>query len=161
MYSWSSWRTLVPLLGGVLVLVGWAVYSYSGIISKPMIPLVVFNDRTAAISYFGNLVHGLAVRRTFTIDPTLELTNIAAIRPLVLSPTLLSSSTQLLASYIRTRPPPPMSPLRPLNSNNRSLNRKNPSHKTLQFHRLAPLHLRINRTQPSQSIFNCVRLDHP
>ncbi|RDI78683.1 hypothetical protein Vi05172_g11253 [Venturia inaequalis] len=60
MYSWSSWRTLVPLIGGVLVLVGWVMYSYSGIISNPMIPLVVLNDRTAAISYFGNLVHGLA-----------------------------------------------------------------------------------------------------
>jgi len=64
MYSWGSWRTIVPLIVGVVVLLSWMLYSYSGIISNPMIPLVVFKDRTAAISYFGNLVHGLAVSNT-------------------------------------------------------------------------------------------------
>lgn len=62
MYSWGSWRTILPLVLGIVILFGWVVYSYSGIKSDPMIPLVVLNDRTAAISYFGNLVHGLAVR---------------------------------------------------------------------------------------------------
>jgi hypothetical protein len=62
MYSWGSWRTIVPLVVGVVVLFSWVMYSYSGITSNPMIPLVVLKDRTAAISYFGNLVHGLAVR---------------------------------------------------------------------------------------------------
>lgn len=146
MYSWSSWQTLVPLIGGVVVLVGWVMYSYSGIISNPMIPLVVLNDCTAAISYFGNLVHGLAVRRAVTIDTTLELTNVAAIRYLILPTTLLPSSTLLLPPNIWTRPPPPMSPLRPLNSDNRSPDRKNPSHQTIQFHRVAPFHLRSDRT---------------
>lgn len=62
MYLWGSWRTMVPLVVGIIILFGWVFYSYSGIIPNPMIPLVVLNDRTAAISYFGNLIHGLTVR---------------------------------------------------------------------------------------------------
>jgi hypothetical protein len=45
---------------GVLGFFAWFIYSYR-YCKSPMIPLVVLNDRTAAISYFGTLIQGLAV----------------------------------------------------------------------------------------------------
>lgn len=160
MYSWSSWRTLVPLIGGVIVLFGWVIYSYSGIVSSPMIPLVVLNDRTAAISYFGNLVHGLAVRMISRRGTRPRLMNFPAIRSLVLSAVILSSSTRLLAHNIWPCSFASMSSIRTFHSNHWSSHRKNASHQTFQFHRLAPFRIRANRIKPSQLYNNGLRLDH-
>jgi len=59
MFSWKSYKTLLPLILGVVGLIGWALYSE--LISKnPMIPLRILADRNAAIHYYGNFVQGLS-----------------------------------------------------------------------------------------------------
>jgi len=59
-YAWNSLATTVPLIAGSLLFLMWSMYSY-GICDKPMIPLIVIADRTAAISYFGTVLQGIIV----------------------------------------------------------------------------------------------------
>jgi len=57
MFAWASWRTLLPLILGVVGLVIWGLYSE--LPSKnPIIPLRIMSNRTAAINYYGMFVHG-------------------------------------------------------------------------------------------------------
>jgi MFS family permease len=58
MYSWSSWHTLVPLILGIGGLVGFSVYE-AMIASQPLIPVVIFNNRTVAVNYVGCILHGI------------------------------------------------------------------------------------------------------
>jgi hypothetical protein len=68
MYNWGSWHTLVPLIVGVCGLIGWAFYEHFGT-SNPMIPLTVLRNRTASISYFGTMIHGIIVRYQISLFP--------------------------------------------------------------------------------------------
>lgn len=57
MFAWASWRTLLPLILGVVGLVFWGLYSE--LLSKnSMIPLRIMSNKTAAINYYGAFVHG-------------------------------------------------------------------------------------------------------
>ncbi|KAJ9615246.1 hypothetical protein H2200_001320 [Cladophialophora chaetospira] len=58
MYSWSSWRTLVPLLVGVLGLIGFCFYE-AYLAPEPLLRLSVFGNRTANIGYFTTTLHGM------------------------------------------------------------------------------------------------------
>ena len=58
MYAWSSWHTYVPLAVGAAGLVLWLLYSMF-LRKQPMIPLSIMANRTAALHYLGNLVHGI------------------------------------------------------------------------------------------------------
>jgi MFS family permease len=58
MYDWDSWRTLVPLIIGVTGLVVFSVYEYR-VASDPIIPLVIFQNRTVTVSLLGNMFQGL------------------------------------------------------------------------------------------------------
>jgi hypothetical protein len=60
MYEWQSWRTLVPLLLGVLGLIGFVVYS-TYLSPEPLIRRSLFNTPTAITAYFGTLIHGIIV----------------------------------------------------------------------------------------------------
>lgn len=58
MYPWDHWRTLVPLILGFFgmgTFVAWEVYGAR----EPLITLRVFMNRTAAVSYFGTVMHGI------------------------------------------------------------------------------------------------------
>lgn len=59
MYPWASWRTIVPLVIGVLVLVvfGW----YESKPAEPMFPHRIFRNRTAAVTLAGSFIHGLVL----------------------------------------------------------------------------------------------------
>lgn len=59
MYAWSSWHTAAPLGIGIAGLLFWVVYSIY-FTRQPMIPLKIMRNRTAAISYLGNLIQGVA-----------------------------------------------------------------------------------------------------
>ncbi|ETN37020.1 uncharacterized protein HMPREF1541_08008 [Cyphellophora europaea CBS 101466] len=60
MYSWSHWRTLIPLIVGAVGLMAFAVYEkYCAV--EPMIRLSVFRNRTAILGYFGTFLHGIIV----------------------------------------------------------------------------------------------------
>lgn len=58
LYPWSNAGTIAPLVLGVLGLVIWAVYSYK-FSKQPIIPWVVFADRTAAIGFLGTFIMGV------------------------------------------------------------------------------------------------------
>ena len=63
-YSWSSWRTLVPLIVGLFgqgCFVLWEVFAVPRLGFDPLIPLVIFSNRTTTLAFFGTLVHGLTL----------------------------------------------------------------------------------------------------
>ena len=60
MFPWSSFRTLVPLILGICGLFAFFIYDSYGA-KTPLIPLVILNNRTAAVNYIGTLVHGVVL----------------------------------------------------------------------------------------------------
>ena len=58
MYSWSSWRTLVPLIVSATGLVAFIVWD-DRFAPEPLIRTSVLKSRTAAVTYFGDFVQGL------------------------------------------------------------------------------------------------------
>jgi len=60
MYAWTSWRTLVPLIVGVVGLVGFSLYERY-IAPEPVIRLSVFANRTANIAFFTTTLHGMVL----------------------------------------------------------------------------------------------------
>jgi MFS family permease len=66
MYSWSSWRTLVPLLLGVFgifLFILHQTYSSStrGGGRKTLLPMKMFTNRSTAITYFVTTIHGIVL----------------------------------------------------------------------------------------------------
>ncbi|KAK5993203.1 MFS transporter L2 [Cladobotryum mycophilum] len=59
MYPWGSWRTIVPLVIGVLVL-GVFVW-YESKPAEPMFPYRIFRNRTAAATLVGSFIHGMVL----------------------------------------------------------------------------------------------------
>ncbi|KAL8741651.1 MAG: hypothetical protein Q9190_005768 [Brigantiaea leucoxantha] len=57
-YPWSSFRTLVPLCLGIAGLLTFVLYEeiYA---SEPLIPMRIFKNRTAAVSYACTVLHGM------------------------------------------------------------------------------------------------------
>ena len=58
MYAWDSWRTLVPLILGAAGLIAFVLYK-AFVAQEPLIRLVIFNNRTAIVNYFGTTIHGM------------------------------------------------------------------------------------------------------
>lgn len=58
MYSWSSWRTLVPLFLGAIGILAFCLYE-AKIATVTILPLALFKNRTTTISYFGTFIHGI------------------------------------------------------------------------------------------------------
>ena len=58
LFVWSSFRTLVPLFVGICGLFGFVLYEIY-VARTPLIPLLIFCSRTAAVSYFGTFVHSI------------------------------------------------------------------------------------------------------
>lgn len=57
-YPWDSWRTLVPLIIGAAGLLVFAFYEYR-FAADPIIPPVIFQNRTATASFIGSILQGL------------------------------------------------------------------------------------------------------
>ncbi|KAJ5641382.1 hypothetical protein N7490_005382 [Penicillium lividum] len=57
-YAWNSWHTLVPLIIGAAGLFVFAFYEYR-FASDPIIPPVIFANRTATVSFIGSVLQGL------------------------------------------------------------------------------------------------------
>jgi MFS family permease len=58
MYSWSSWRTLVPLLVCAAAFVVFIIWE-DRYAADPLIRTRVIKSRTAAVTYFGDTIQGL------------------------------------------------------------------------------------------------------
>lgn len=67
LYSWSSWRTIVPLVIGILVLVLFAFYEAKP--EAPLFPHRIFKSRTALMTIVGGTVHGLIIYPATTYLP--------------------------------------------------------------------------------------------
>ena len=75
MYEWTSWRTLFPLIIGVVGVIGFGVYEYwlskrafdsegnvlPGNHTEPIIRFTIFNNRTMLITYLETLIHGIVL----------------------------------------------------------------------------------------------------
>ncbi|KAI4171435.1 MAG: hypothetical protein LQ343_004291 [Gyalolechia ehrenbergii] len=57
-YPWTSWRTLVPLCLGIAGLITFAAYE-EVVAAEPLIRLVIFKNRTSAVSYVATVLHGM------------------------------------------------------------------------------------------------------
>lgn len=57
-YAWSSWHTLLPLITGLCGLATFVLYEHS-FAREPLIPLSIFQNRTAAVTYLGTVIHGM------------------------------------------------------------------------------------------------------
>lgn len=57
-YPWDSWRTLVPMIIGAVGLLVFAFYEYY-FAADPIIPPVIFLNRTATASFIGSILQGL------------------------------------------------------------------------------------------------------
>ncbi|KAF1852049.1 MFS general substrate transporter [Cucurbitaria berberidis CBS 394.84] len=57
MFPWSSYKTLVPLILGAVLLVAFAFYERRPI--EPVFPYRMFSDRTAALTLFASFLHGI------------------------------------------------------------------------------------------------------
>ncbi|KAL8730754.1 MAG: hypothetical protein Q9166_003824 [cf. Caloplaca sp. 2 TL-2023] len=57
-YPWTSWHTLVPLCLGIAGLVTFVAYE-EVVATEPLIRLVIFKNRTAAVSYVTTVIHGM------------------------------------------------------------------------------------------------------
>jgi hypothetical protein len=60
LYAWNSYHTLVPLVLGACGCVAFAFYE-AYLASTPLIPLVLFQNRTAVVSYTGTVITGMVL----------------------------------------------------------------------------------------------------
>ncbi|KAL8981523.1 MAG: hypothetical protein Q9205_003714 [Flavoplaca limonia] len=59
-YPWTSWHTLVPLCLGIAGLITFITYEEI-VATEPLIRLVIFKNRTAAVSYSATVIHGMVL----------------------------------------------------------------------------------------------------
>ena len=57
-YAWDSWRTLVPLIIGIIGLIVFVVFE-EYLAKEPLIRMDVFKNRTNAASFFETTIHGM------------------------------------------------------------------------------------------------------
>ncbi|PMD33262.1 MFS general substrate transporter [Hyaloscypha variabilis F] len=57
-YTWASWRTLVPLILGIAGLVAFAPYELY-VAKEPMVRFSIFNNWSSRLVYFQTFIHGL------------------------------------------------------------------------------------------------------
>lgn len=67
MYPWQSWRTIVPLVIGIIVLVVFVWYESKPV--EPMFPYRIFRNRTAAATLVGSFIHGMVLYTLITYVP--------------------------------------------------------------------------------------------
>lgn len=58
MYPWTSWRTLVPLIIGIVGLIIFGVYERY-VPAEPLLPASLFSNRTIVLGYLFAIIHGL------------------------------------------------------------------------------------------------------
>lgn len=58
LYPWVSWRTLLPLILGAVGCIAFVLYE-AYLSPNPSIPLILFQNRTNAVSYTGTVITGL------------------------------------------------------------------------------------------------------
>lgn len=67
MFPWSSFRTIVPFVIGILILIGFAFYERYP--TNPVFPYRIFGSLTARVTLFGAFIHGLVLYSLLTYLP--------------------------------------------------------------------------------------------
>ncbi|KAF7513293.1 hypothetical protein GJ744_009714 [Endocarpon pusillum] len=57
MYPWSSWRTIVPLIFGAIIIVSFGIYEARPV--EPIFPYRLFQNITAVTTIIGATIHGI------------------------------------------------------------------------------------------------------
>ncbi|KAI1206361.1 MFS general substrate transporter [Annulohypoxylon truncatum] len=57
LYPWSSWKTILPLVVGIIAFITFGFYEARP--AQPMLPYRLFKNRTAVVSIIGGSIHGL------------------------------------------------------------------------------------------------------
>ncbi|KAL0932247.1 major facilitator superfamily transporter [Colletotrichum truncatum] len=57
--AWSSWRTIVPLVAGILGLAGFVYFESLSWLAEPTMPLRLFQNQTSATIYLTSFLHGM------------------------------------------------------------------------------------------------------
>ncbi|KAJ5118969.1 hypothetical protein N7476_011323 [Penicillium atrosanguineum] len=68
LYAWGSWRTLLPLIIGVILLIVFVIYERKP--EWPVIPYRLFNSATTISTFLGGFLHGLIL---YTLNTYLPL----------------------------------------------------------------------------------------
>lgn len=68
-YSWSSYHVLLPLILGLLGLVGFIAYEVT-LASNPIVPRRLLNNRTTLMGYLATFFHGVAMTLVVYYLPT-------------------------------------------------------------------------------------------
>lgn len=58
-HSWSSWRTIVPLILGFAGMLGFFLHQFSGHVAEPTMPPKLFSNRTSVSIFLMAFVHGI------------------------------------------------------------------------------------------------------
>lgn len=67
LYPWKSWKTFVPLVIGMLILVVFAVFERSS--ADPMLPHRIFSTPTSVCCMLGSMIHGIMTYAIIYILP--------------------------------------------------------------------------------------------
>lgn len=59
LFPWTSWRTLLPLILGVVMLLAFVAYESQPV--EPMIPYRIFTNKNGVIAIFGAFLHGIII----------------------------------------------------------------------------------------------------
>jgi hypothetical protein len=86
LYAWNSFRTLLPLLLGVDILLAFAIYE--GVATTPIMPHRIFKSKTASATLIGVFLHGVSLYSLLQCLPLLYQA--------VMAKTVLQSAVSLL-----------------------------------------------------------------
>lgn len=67
-YAWDSWRTLTPLIIGIVGLAVFVLFE-EYVAPEPLIRLDIFKNRTAAVNYAGTVLHGMILWGLLYYEP--------------------------------------------------------------------------------------------
>ncbi len=94
MYPWSSWRTITPLVIGILMLVAFGFYERRP--AEPLFPYRIFNNTTAVVTLAGAFIHGMVM---FTLLQYLPLFFQAVLRESPLGSAVLTLQMSLFVVF--------------------------------------------------------------
>lgn len=103
---WSSWRTILPLILGVLGLFGFAAFEAGPWLKAPTMPPRLFRNRTAAGGYATSFLHGMILFWTGYFLPVYfqSVKDVSPLRSAVMTLPLIfiSAPAGLLAGFLTT-----------------------------------------------------------
>lgn len=107
MYPWSSWRTIVPLVIGIVILAILAVYESRP--AQPVFPYRIFRSRTAQVTLLGAFIHGMVLYTLILYMPLFfqsvylesPLASGVSMLPLLCLITAFSGIAAIMVEYVR------------------------------------------------------------